>query len=209
MYTSINEFLKNKQSGKLIKENFDEPEMGAQEIEMPEMGEEGAQKEEQELTFEIFASKFAELLEMHNSQLEEGQEPVEMISDEQMQFAFDACKALCTEEEDEDEDEEVIEEGIKDFFKQAGAALKGGMTEDQMKSAFLTFNAANKGKEVKGKKIIPLSQELLNKLMDQAKEDGYKGKPGIDADGKISYRKGDEINFASATGSGRAGGTAG
>ena len=157
MITNINEFKKSKgYKNRIVEEfgpeGFDQPDFVPAPVEDEML--DTVEGEEEGVTFDQFKEA---VVAKHEEMSSEDEECCELPSDEQLQLAFDVYTSLCSatpeeviEDETEfttDETEEVVEEGLKDFFK-------GGSPEEI---------------EAKKKSLT----ERIEKLTSDAKEKGY------------------------------------
>jgi len=128
MYTSVEQFLiaESKKTvmskRKRINENFDEEDdfNFDDEIKNDEEGVEEVETETEtpEVTMDSFTSALNAAIEAHNSELEEGEEPVAALTEKQLELAFNAFTSMEPTSVEGEEEEEVIEEGIFGFGKQ-------------------------------------------------------------------------------------------
>lgn len=231
MITTVKQFLaENKRRAekglKSLNESFGEDEfeaqddLGAQEDELDLDGDfdaqgaqeiEGEDEVQEEITFDSFKDAYMNNFNEFTANAEEGSEPIEMPSDEQLQIAFDTMMSLNTaapaQEEDElgdvegedelegeiedaqtTEEEEVVEEGLKSFFK-GGTPEELAAKKEAFDSRVAEIESKFAGKTLKFKeyadnKVVDFSKEVADAV---AKKNNYLGELSTLSKGDITY----------------------
>lgn len=179
MYTTINEWKKHLIKSGKINEMFDEDNM-PDFVPMPDDNDDTFSEETQEstLTIESFTEALINEINLKNESLEEGQEPVQELTAEQIECAFNVCKSLCStqeeiieDSEDEFEDEFEEEEDLVEEKVQTKKKNVNNDNEEIVEEALGNFFRGGSKEEIQQKEKELTAQ--LDKLYNDATNKKY------------------------------------
>lgn len=186
MITTVAEFIaennKRKQMGlPSLNENFmDTDELAGDGVQEIEGENDDVQDDVQdELTLDAFKEALNTEFNTYMENLEEGAEEPEMLTDVQIELAFNACKSLCNTQDVQDEvqddaqgvqdEEEIVEEGLFGPSKEEIEAGRKG-AEERLKQLEAKFQGKEMNFMEKGdSKTVPYSFDAMMQLAEKNK----------------------------------------